>query len=62
MGIQGLLPFLQAIHEPVNVQAYAGRRVAVDVAAWLYRGAHSRVERESLTWCPTGVPLRVMRA
>lgn len=39
MGISGLLPLLEAIHEPFDVRNYAGKRVAVDVAAWLYAGA-----------------------
>jgi hypothetical protein len=38
MGIGGLLPLLQPIHEKVNIQRYRGKRVAVDVASWLYAG------------------------
>ena len=39
MGINGLLPFLKAIHEPTHLSAYNGKRVAVDVASWLYKGS-----------------------
>ena len=38
MGIGGLLPLLQPIQERVDIQRYRGKRVAVDVAAWLYAG------------------------
>ena len=40
MGIQGLLPLLKSISDPVHVSAYAGRRVAIDAYAWLHRGGH----------------------
>lgn len=55
MGISGLLPLLAPIHEPIDVRSYAGKRVAVDVAAWLYAGRvfsmrGCRWEREASMW------------
>ena len=41
MGIQGLLPLLKSISDPVHVSSYAGQRVGVDAYAWLHRGAHT---------------------
>lgn len=46
MGIGGLLPLLEDIHERVDLRSYAGKRVAVDVAAWLYAG--QRKSRETI--------------
>ena len=40
MGIQGLLPLLKSISDPIHVSAYAGRRVGIDAYAWLHRGGH----------------------
>ena len=40
MGIQGLLPLLKSISDPVHVSAYAGHRVGIDAYAWLHRGGH----------------------
>lgn len=39
MGIKGLLPLLDPIATDVHIQAYAGRKVAVDGHCWLHRGA-----------------------
>ena len=41
MGIQGLLPLLKSISDPVHVSSYAGQRVGVDAYAWLHRAAHN---------------------
>ena len=40
MGIQGLLPLLKSISDPVHVSAYAGHRVGIDAYSWLHRGGH----------------------
>ena len=41
MGIQGLLPLLKSISDPVHVSSYGGQRVGVDAYSWLHRGAHT---------------------
>jgi exonuclease-1 len=41
MGIGGLLSLLQPAAVCVHVQAYKGRRVAVDAYAWLHKGAYA---------------------
>ncbi|XP_060571925.1 exonuclease 1-like [Ruditapes philippinarum] len=48
MGIQGLLPFLKKIHEPVNVAQFAGCTVAIDAYCWLHKGAFSCAEKLAL--------------
>ncbi|KAI5102816.1 exonuclease 1 [Silurus meridionalis] len=45
MGIQGLLQFLKEASEPVHVQKYRGKTVAVDTYCWLHKGAFSCAER-----------------
>ncbi|CAG5131319.1 unnamed protein product [Candidula unifasciata] len=45
MGIQGLLPFLKAIHTPVNIADFPGSTVAIDAYCWLHRGAFSCAEK-----------------
>ena len=40
MGIAGLLKFLGGISEPAHIREYSGKSLAVDVSAWLYRGAY----------------------
>ncbi|XP_045161100.2 exonuclease 1-like [Mercenaria mercenaria] len=48
MGIQGLLPFLKKIHQPVNVAQFAGCTVAIDAYCWLHKGAFSCAEKLAL--------------
>ncbi|XP_052275253.1 exonuclease 1-like isoform X2 [Dreissena polymorpha] len=48
MGIQGLLPFLKKIHQPVNVSQFAGCTVAIDAYCWLHKGAFSCAEKLAL--------------
>ncbi|GFS11584.1 exonuclease 1 [Elysia marginata] len=45
MGIQGLLPFLKQIHQPVNISDFKGCTVAVDAYCWLHKGAFSCAEK-----------------
>ncbi|RUS76102.1 hypothetical protein EGW08_016133 [Elysia chlorotica] len=45
MGIQGLLPFLKKIHQPVNISDFKGCTVAVDAYCWLHKGAFSCAEK-----------------
>jgi exonuclease-1 len=41
-GVRGLLTLLgDGVLVPINISQYRGKRVAVDVAGWLYRGAYS---------------------
>ncbi|KAI0501602.1 hypothetical protein KFK09_016547 [Dendrobium nobile] len=39
MGIQGLLPQLRSIMQPIHVQDLRGQTVAVDTYSWLHKGA-----------------------
>ncbi|BFZ12204.1 hypothetical protein BsWGS_15243 [Bradybaena similaris] len=48
MGIQGLLPFLKAIHTPVNIADFPGATVAIDAYCWLHKGAFSCAEKLAL--------------
>ncbi|KAL4237979.1 Rad2 nuclease [Mactra antiquata] len=48
MGIQGLLPFLKKIHNPVNVSKFSGCTVAIDAYCWLHKGAFSCAEKLAL--------------
>ena len=65
MGIQGLLPLLKSISDPVHVSSYAGQRVGVDAYAWLHRAAHTcatelalgRPTERHLHFCLTRVKL-----
>lgn len=41
MGIQGLLPQLKPIQQPVTLRRYSGQTLAIDGYAWLHRAAHS---------------------
>ncbi|KAJ3696092.1 hypothetical protein LUZ60_001469 [Juncus effusus] len=41
MGIQGLLPQLKSIMEPIHVENMKGQTVAVDTYSWLHKGALS---------------------
>ncbi|XP_020575994.1 exonuclease 1-like isoform X2 [Phalaenopsis equestris] len=41
MGIQGLLPQLKSIMQPIHVQDLCGQTVAVDTYSWLHKGAVS---------------------
>lgn len=45
MGIQGLLPFLKKIHDPINIAKFAGCTVAIDAYCWLHKGAFSCAEK-----------------
>uniref|UniRef100_A0A6G3MGC3 Exonuclease 1 n=1 Tax=Henneguya salminicola TaxID=69463 RepID=A0A6G3MGC3_HENSL len=38
MGIKGLLPFLQPIHENCHISDFSGQVVAVDSYCWIHRG------------------------
>ncbi|SPO45793.1 related to EXO1 - exonuclease which interacts with Msh2p [Moesziomyces antarcticus] len=40
MGIQGLLPLLKDVQQPVHVSSYAGKTLGVDAYVWLHRGAY----------------------
>ena len=44
MGIQGLLPVLKTITQPVHVSKYKGQKVAVDAYCWLHKGAYCCAE------------------
>ncbi|SCU98391.1 LAFA_0G17590g1_1 [Lachancea sp. 'fantastica'] len=44
MGIQGLLPQLKPIQQPVTLSRYEGQTLAIDGYAWLHRAAHSCAE------------------
>ncbi|GLJ40054.1 hypothetical protein SUGI_0820140 [Cryptomeria japonica] len=41
MGIQGLLPALKSVMNPIHVKELAGKHVAVDTYSWLHKGAFS---------------------
>ncbi|SCU80856.1 LAMI_0B03950g1_1 [Lachancea mirantina] len=41
MGVQGLLPQLKPIQQPVSLARYKGQTLAIDGYAWLHRSAHS---------------------
>lgn len=41
MGIQGLLPQLKSIQNPVSLRRYEGEVLAIDGYAWLHRAACS---------------------
>ena len=41
MGIQGLLPALKSVMNPIHVKELAGDNVAVDTSSWLHKGAFS---------------------
>ncbi len=41
MGIQGLLPQLKPIQNPVSLRRYEGEVLAIDGYAWLHRAACS---------------------
>uniref|UniRef100_A0A3Q4I3X9 Exonuclease 1 n=1 Tax=Neolamprologus brichardi TaxID=32507 RepID=A0A3Q4I3X9_NEOBR len=45
MGISGLLQFIKAAAEPINVKKYKGQTVAVDTYCWLHKGAFSCAEK-----------------
>ena len=45
MGIQGLLPFLKKIHDPINIAKFVGCTVAIDAYCWLHKGAFSCAEK-----------------
>ncbi|KAI4105539.1 MAG: hypothetical protein LQ339_003381 [Xanthoria mediterranea] len=38
MGISGLLPLLKSIHNPCNLNKFAGQTIGVDAYGWLHRG------------------------
>jgi exonuclease-1 len=40
MGIQGLLPLLKSIQQPICVSELAGSTIGVDVYCWLHKGAY----------------------
>lgn len=40
MGIQGLLPLLKDIQEPIHLRDFAGKSVGVDGYVWLHKGAY----------------------
>ncbi|SCV01718.1 LAME_0G18052g1_1 [Lachancea meyersii CBS 8951] len=44
MGIQGLLPQLKPIQQPVTLARYEGQTLAIDGYAWLHRAAHACAE------------------
>ncbi|CEP62317.1 exonuclease 1 LALA0_S05e02872g [Lachancea lanzarotensis] len=48
MGIQGLLPQLKPIQQPVTLSRYDGQTLAIDGYAWLHRAAHSCAEELAL--------------
>ncbi|KAF3912872.1 hypothetical protein AA313_de0205606 [Arthrobotrys entomopaga] len=41
MGINGLLPTLKSIQQPVHIRIWKGKTVAVDAYGWLHRGTIS---------------------
>eukprot|EP01125_Pyxidicula_operculata_P004805 TRINITY_DN1790_c1_g3_i2.p1 TRINITY_DN1790_c1_g3~~TRINITY_DN1790_c1_g3_i2.p1 ORF type:complete len:1259 (+),score=389.47 TRINITY_DN1790_c1_g3_i2:36-3812(+) len=41
MGINGLLPKLSSITQPINIKEYANKRVGVDAYVWLHKGAYA---------------------
>ncbi|GMG21589.1 unnamed protein product [Ambrosiozyma monospora] len=41
MGITGLLPILKPIQNPVSLEEYRGKTLAVDTYAWLHKGVFS---------------------
>ncbi|GME71432.1 unnamed protein product [Ambrosiozyma monospora] len=41
MGVTGLLPILKPIQNPVSLEAYRGKTLAVDTYAWLHKGVFS---------------------
>ncbi len=40
MGIQGLLPLLKSIQQPICISELAGSTIGVDVYCWLHKGAY----------------------
>ncbi|CUS23477.1 LAQU0S10e01288g1_1 [Lachancea quebecensis] len=48
MGIQGLLPQLKPIQQPITLIRYEGQTLAIDGYAWLHRAAHSCAEELAL--------------
>ncbi|CAO1631102.1 unnamed protein product [Parajaminaea phylloscopi] len=40
MGIQGLLPLLKEIQDPIHVSRYRGQTLGIDGYVWLHRGAY----------------------
>ncbi|CAR23154.1 exodeoxyribonuclease DIN7 [Lachancea thermotolerans CBS 6340] len=48
MGIQGLLPQLKPIQQPITLIRYDGQTLAIDGYAWLHRAAHSCAEELAL--------------
>ncbi|SCU81905.1 LANO_0B04522g1_1 [Lachancea nothofagi CBS 11611] len=44
MGVQGLLPQLKPIQQPITLARYQGQTLAIDGYAWLHRAAHSCAE------------------
>lgn len=52
MGIQGLLPALKSVMNPIHVKDLAGNTVAVDTYSWLHKGAFS-CSRELCHGLPT---------
>ena len=40
MGIQGLLPLLKSIQQPISISELAGSTIGVDVYCWLHKGAY----------------------
>lgn len=40
MGIQGLLPLLKSIQQPICLSELTGSTVGVDVYCWLHKGAY----------------------
>lgn len=41
MGVAGLLPALKSVTLQVHVSKFSGKRLGIDAAGWLYRGAYS---------------------
>ncbi|CCH43989.1 Exonuclease 1 [Wickerhamomyces ciferrii] len=41
MGVKGLLPQLKSIQEPMTLERYRGKRLAIDSYAWLHRSSLS---------------------
>ncbi|KAL6197338.1 hypothetical protein ACLB2K_032947 [Fragaria x ananassa] len=52
MGIQGLLPLLKSIMEPIHIKDLKGCSVAIDTYSWLHKGALS-CSRELCKGIPT---------
>ena len=41
MGISGFIQTVKSVHEPMHINEYAGKTVAVDGNVWLHKGAFS---------------------